>query len=139
MIIKIVYVSRSLSPLPLEIKDILVVSRKNNKVLEVSGALCFLNGVYIQYLEGDAATVNALYLRIEDDPRHRDVKKIVHEQIAQREYPDWSMALLTWNEETKAIFESFYPDSEFDAYAADPQSVMSLIQAWSRTPNWMTV
>jgi len=139
MIDKLVYVSRALSPTPLDLKDILFTAREANPVLGVTGTLCFLDGVYIQHLEGESSKVNALYQKIEKDPRHKDAKILVHEQIAQREHPNWSMALLTWNEETKAIFRLFNRDSACDAYAIDPVSVVSLLHAWSRTSNWMIV
>ena len=125
--------------MPLEIKDILLAAKKNNPVLGVTGALCFLDGIYLQYLEGEASGVNALYKKIEADPRHSDTRLLVHDQISQRAHPKWSMALLTGNEETKAIFRLFNPDSALDAYATDPATVSSLLQAWSHTPNWMTL
>jgi len=101
--------------------------------------MCFLDGVYLQYLEGEASSVGALYKKIEADPRHSHTKILVHDQIAQRAHPKWSMALLTWNEETKEIFKLFNPGRELDAYATDPATVSSLLNAWSRTPNWMTL
>jgi hypothetical protein len=125
--------------MPLEIKDILASSRKNNPRLGISGAMCFLDGVYMQYLEGEAVAVDALYKKIESDLRHRDAKVLVHEPIPRREYPNWSMALLTWNDETKEIFRLFNPDSALDAYATDPASAALLVRAWSGTNNWMTL
>ena len=125
--------------MPLEIKDILFAARKNNPVLGITGAMCFLDGVYFQYLEGEASAVGALYKKIESDSRHSHIKILVHDKIEQRKYPKWSMALLTWSDETKEIFKLFNPESAPDAYSADPASAPSLLQAWSRTPNWMTL
>ena len=139
MLTRLIYVSRSLSPMPLEVKNILFASRKNNAALGVTGALCFLDGIYLQHLEGRASAVDALYQKIEKDSRHSHVKILSRDQISQRAHPTWSMALLTWNEETKAIFRLFNPNSAIDAYAIDPVSVPSLLQAWTSTPNWMTV
>lgn len=137
MLSKIIYVSRSSSPMPLELKDILATSRKNNPVFGISGALCFLDGIYMQWFEGEATAVNALYKKIENDPRHTDVKLLVHETISLREHPKWSMALLTWNEETKEIFRAFNPGIGLNAYATDPKSVTMLLRTWSATSNWM--
>lgn len=139
MLIRTIYVSRASSPMPLELKDILAVSRKNNPGRGISGAMCFLDGVYLQFLEGEAAVVDALYQKIEKDARHADVKMLVHEPIAQRGYPKWSMALLTWNDEIKVLFSQFNPDSACDLYAADPATVDALLRAWAGTNNWMTV
>ena len=101
--------------------------------------MCFLDGIYFQYLEGEAGAVSALYQKIEHDPRHKDAKLLVQEPIAVRDYPEWSMALLTWNEDTKAIFRQFNPDSALDVYATDPACARLMFRAWSRTSNWMTL
>ena len=139
MLIQTIYVSRASSPMPLELKDILAVSRKNNPLKNIGGAMCFLDSIYLQLLEGEAAAVDALYQKIEKDPRHTDIKMLIHEPITQREYPNWAMALLTWNDETKAIFKRFNPGSERDVHAADPANVDALLRAWAGTNNWMTV
>ena len=138
LITRIVYVSRALSPTHLEIKNIFLAAKKNNPVSGVTGALCSLDGIYLQYLEGEAFVVGTLYDKIRVDSRHKDARLLVHDQVPKRTYPKWPMALLTWNDEMKAIFNSFNPDSVLDAYATNPASVISLLQTWSRTPNWTT-
>lgn len=139
MLIRTIYVSRASSALPLELKDILATSRKNNPVLGISGAMCFIDGVYLQCLEGEAAVVDALYKKITTDTRHTVPKVLERQVISQREFPKWAMALLTWNEETKMIFSRFNPDWALDAYAADPLTIASLLRTWAGTSNWMTV
>ena len=95
-----------------------------------------LDSIYLQFLDGEAVIVDALYQKIEKDPRHTDVKMLVHEPISQRGYPKWSMALLTWNEEIKPLFSRFNPNTACDLYAADPASVVDLLPAWAGTNNW---
>lgn len=139
MLIRVIYVSRASSPLPLELKEILASSRKNNPALRVSGAMCFIDGVYLQCIEGEASVVDTLYQRIERDARHTAPKMLEHQPISERAFPGWSMALLTWNDETKKVFRSFNPDSGLDVYSADPATIDSLIRAWAATSNWMTL
>jgi len=125
--------------MPLDLKDILFTARAANFVLEITGALCFLDGIYFQYIEGESWAIGALYKRIEQDIRHQDVKLLVYEPIAQREYPNWTMALLTWNEETQAVFRIFNPDKALDLHAIDPKTAHALLRAWSSTSNWMAL
>lgn len=139
MLIRIVYVSKASSSLPLELKKILTASRKNNPILGVTGAMCLIDGIYLQCLEGQAATVDALYQKIEKDSRHSSPKLLDRRSLPERAFPGWAMALLTWNEETQAVFRLFNPDRPLDAYTVDPATVDSLLQAWSKTSNWMTV
>ncbi len=139
MLIRLIYVSRAKSALPLELKDILAAARKNNPILGISGAMCFIDGVYLQYLEGEAAAVDGLYQKIENDSRHTGSKVLDRQPIGAREFPKWDMALLTWNDETKAIFRRFNPDRALDAYAADPATIAELLRTWAGTSNWMTL
>lgn len=139
MLSRIIYVSRATASLPLDLKDILAAARKNNSLLGVSGAMCFINGVYLQYLEGEQATVDRLYQTIEADSRHTQPKLLERKPITERAFPKWAMALLTWNEETQEVFRRFNPDSAMDAYQADPATADALIRAWAATRNWMTV
>jgi hypothetical protein len=139
MLIRIIYVSRAQSSLPLELKDILASSRKNNRPLGITGAMGFLDGLYLQYLEGEASVVNALYQRIEQDARHSAVKILESKTVSERAFPGWSMGLLTWNDETKRIFEKFNPSGPFDLYAADAATVDALVQSWTASANWMAL
>ncbi|MDB5937809.1 MAG: hypothetical protein JWP77_173 [Polaromonas sp.] len=137
MLLRIIYVSRASSPLPLELKDILASSRKNNRALRVTGAMGFIDGLYLQYLEGEESVVNALYKRIEEDSRHATPKVLDSKPISERAFPGWSMGLLTWNDETRMIFEKFNPSGAFDLYAADAATVDSLVRSWTGSANWM--
>lgn len=87
MLFRIIYVSQASTPLPLELKDILTSSRKNNSVLRVTGAMGFIDGLYLQCLEGEESVVNTLYKRIEEDPRHSSPKILVSKPIFERAFP----------------------------------------------------
>jgi hypothetical protein len=139
MLSRVIYVSRASSALPLELKDILASSRKNNPRLGVSGAMCFIDGVYLQCLEGEASVVDALYQRIEKDARHTGPKMLEKKAVSERAFPGWAMALLTWNEETKKVYSTFNPDSGLDVYLADPATIEPLMRTWAATSNWMTL
>lgn len=137
MFTRLIYVSRALSPLPLDLKDILASARKNNGGLGLTGALCFLDGVYMQYLEGEQATIDALYLRIRDDHRHTQVRMLERRNIPERAFPSWSMALVTWNDEIRAVFEKHSPGQQLDLHAAEPAAAAKMFQAFAATSNWM--
>lgn len=139
MLIRIIYVSKASSSLPLELKEILAVARKNNPSLGITGAMCLIDGAYLQYLEGEEAVVDVLYKKIEGDGRHSAPKVLERRSISARTFPSWAMALLTWNDETKMLFRRFNPEAALDAYAVDPATIDSLIRAWAGSKNWMTV
>lgn len=62
MLIQLTYASRVSSNLgPMDVKDILRSSQRNNEAIGVTGALCLSNGIFLQQLEGDRMAVNQLY------------------------------------------------------------------------------
>ena len=73
---RLIYVSRSVTRFPPDIKAILASSRKNNAEFGITGALCFLDGVYCQYLEGEKISLENLYQILLADPRHESLKLI---------------------------------------------------------------
>lgn len=137
MLTRLIYVSRALSPLPLDLKDILASARKNNGGLGLTGALCFLDGVYMQYLEGEQEIIDTLYLRIRDDSRHSQVRMLERRKIQERVFPTWSMALVTWNDDVRAIFEKHSPGQKLDLHAAEPAAAATMFKAFAVTSNWM--
>ena len=139
MLHRLIYVSRASSPLPLELKDILGWSRKNNRALRVTGIMGFLDGLYLQCLEGESNVVNTLYKRIEGDSRHSTPKILVSKTVSERAFPSWSMGLLTWNDETQKIFHKFNLSEPVDLYAADVTTVDSLIRSLTASDNWMAL
>ena len=74
-----------------EMVYLLDIIRTNNKKLNVTGMLLYDDGSFFQVLEGDRTAVNALFNRIEKDPRHSKVSKLVEEPITTRSFSEWTM------------------------------------------------
>ena len=90
MLKRITYVSRFAKPFSeSELKDLGEVSARNNKELGVTGVLMTSGGIFFQILEGPP---EAVYGAIASDSRDTDLVVLELEQeIATRNYPDWSM------------------------------------------------
>ena len=73
------------------LRDLLVTTRAKNEAADVTGMLLYAGGHFIQTLEGAEETVDAIFARVQTDPRHRDVYVALHEEIEARSFPDWSM------------------------------------------------
>lgn len=99
MLYRLVYSSRSppnIAPIELSqsIRTILDASRRNNPALGVTGALMFNVGYFAQVLEGPAAAVEQLFVRIGRDKRHHDVAVLSRGEVQDRAFSHWSMALI---------------------------------------------
>ena len=124
MLIRLIYASRSAGVLtPLDVKDIVRSSQRNNGKLGVTGALVLSNGIFLQCLEGDHLVVNALYHRLLRDPRHRDPAILSYGETEQRLYGAWSMGLVTTTEANQQMFLKYSPQATFDPYQIRPQAL----------------
>jgi len=74
-----------------ELSELLEAARDNNARLGLTGMLLYAEGSFFQVLEGQAAVIDALYARIERDPRHDHVTLIIKEPIPKRSFDDWTM------------------------------------------------
>ncbi|RYY06510.1 MAG: BLUF domain-containing protein [Sphingobacteriaceae bacterium] len=75
-----------------DLKVLLIQSREKNKQSGVSGMLLFLNGKFIQFLEGEEKEIKSLYAKISQDKRHTSVVLLKEGTTDQRLFTNWSMA-----------------------------------------------
>jgi hypothetical protein len=68
-------------------------ARKANRQNNVSGLMLYMNGCFLLLLEGDAARVDMAASAIFSDGR--DMRLILREPIAEREFPEWIMGFET--------------------------------------------
>lgn len=89
----IIYISRASSQLtPMELIALLLQARDKNARENITGALVYGNGQFMQVIEGEEAALTTLYERILADSRHRDVFKLADKAITERSFLNWSMA-----------------------------------------------
>ena len=62
----------------------------------ITGILCYGSGQFLQALEGERRSVNALYHRIAQDARHADCQLIDVAEIESRAFPEWTMKVVNW-------------------------------------------
>lgn len=71
--------------------DLLAKSRENNHSLGVTGMLVYLDGKFLQVLEGPKSTVKKLYEKISLDDRHKKIAVLLEGPLEKRNFQDWSM------------------------------------------------
>jgi len=92
--IQLVYISeRSASTDDAAINNIKLRAEPNNQRRNITGALLFTERYFLQYLEGEAAIVDALYDSIYRDPRHTNVRLLLRKPIQQRDFSRWSLGV----------------------------------------------
>ena len=120
-IVRLTYASRLKKPLKHDVLEkIMAVSRRNNRKLGVTGALCHSPRGFLQILEGPAAAVNELYNRIVRDPRHTQVTLLEYTKVPFREFENWSMAYVRTDEIAKALLHKYSTHHLFDPFTMGP-------------------
>lgn len=74
-----------------DIEAILTAARAFNPSRNITGMLLYVEGQFLQYLEGEEAAVEALYDKIEKDRRHSGVMRLFASDCPRRGFEDWSM------------------------------------------------
>ena len=78
-----------------DIPQLLEKTRSANASRGITGMLLYIEGSFFQVLEGDGASVDALFQMISADSRHKHVTLIIREPIAERSFGGWTMGFAT--------------------------------------------
>ena len=71
--------------------QILSESQQRNANREITGLLLHSDGNLIQVIEGAESTVEALFSKIERDPRHHGVTVLFRKFVETRDFPEYTM------------------------------------------------
>ena len=129
MLIRLLYVSRSVKPeTPEETESILNSSREHNISNGITGVLCFGGGIYLQAIEGGRSQVNALYTHIVKDPRHKDVVILAYEEISERRFGGWTMGQVDTSRINASILLKYAEKPELDPYSVSGKVSLALLE-----------
>jgi EAL domain-containing protein (putative c-di-GMP-specific phosphodiesterase class I) len=88
----LIYSSAATQPLSNEaLAELLARARRKNAALGVTGMLLYVDGSFLQVLEGESDAVDTVFRAIVADRRHTQIVTIIREPIPRRAFSDWSM------------------------------------------------
>lgn len=106
--LSIAYVSAAVEIIADEdVAAILRQARVNNQRDGLTGALLYHGGRFIQIIEGPEEPLLARYAAIAADPRHRVIQVVRQQQIAERQFPEWTMAFRPLTDDSVMQLEGF--------------------------------
>ena len=131
MLVRLLYVSQPVGPITTTVTT-LILEQSNiyNKKENITGVLCQGSGLWMQVLEGERHQVNVLYARIMASRHHNNVELLSMEEITQRQFGKWSMALVHLSKDDP-IVQMAHP--EFDPYSATAKDAIALLDALIKT------
>ncbi len=98
-LVQLLYASDAVGVLPYStLTGIMNHALEQNPARGITGMLCYGSGQFLQALEGEREAVNALYHAIARDPRHERCQLISVVEIAARDFPEWSMKVVNWED-----------------------------------------
>ncbi len=128
MLVRLTYASRASHPVSAElIREILDSSQRNNPGQGLTGILCCNADIFLQALEGPREAVNALYNRLADDTRHKDLTILDYEEIDARHYGNWSMGWAGARQANRALFLKYSSSDRFDPFHMTATQVSKLL------------
>jgi len=126
MTYQIIYSSQASAAMSVEdLEKILLDARSGNEARGVTGVLVYVDGVFLQILEGTQDTLMDLMRNITRDSRHSSVK-VIHEAAVDRPmFGSWRMAFLSAAPEQVAVWASLEGTA----------SIEDILQGIHRTPH----
>ena len=131
MLVRLLYASRASSAVDQEeLESILRQSKAHNALSGVTGALCLCRtgGIFMQVLEGSREAVNALYVRIAADTRHRDVTLLTYHEIRERRFAGWTMGQVSMSRLNPALLLKYSPTATLDPFSVGGAASMALFE-----------
>lgn len=134
MLVRCLYASRPVEPLPSPLLDqILEQSRINNPRNGITGLLCFTNNVFVQVIEGGRDEVCELFNAIVRDDRHKDVRLLAYEEISERRFGGWSMGQVNLEGVNPALLLKYSERPELNPFIASGGATMALLMEFVAT------
>lgn len=89
----IIYMSTATRPMTAaDLSELLAQAQWGNAQRGITGALVYGDGQFMQIMEGDQVTLEALYAHIGQDRRHTGLFKLADRPLEARRFAEWSMA-----------------------------------------------
>lgn len=86
------------------LEEILLDARAGNNARDITGILVYVDGVFLQIIEGDREAVLQLMTSLGKDSRHNSIKIIHEAEIEERTFASWRMAYLDATPEQMAAW-----------------------------------
>jgi hypothetical protein len=129
MLVRLLYASRAAAPVTQEIiESILQQSRTHNPAHGITGILCHGGDVYMQTLEGGREAVNALYIKIVRDTRHREIILLHYAEVPERHFAGWTMGQVNLSKVNPSMLLKYSDKPVLDPFTVSGRASMALLE-----------
>ena len=128
MVYHLIYASRAKEGLGLkELQAILDAAEIFNEQNNITGALAFGRGMFLQVIEGERAQLSKLYHKLLRDERHTNLELMEFRQKPAREFPAWGMKLVRLPESDAEKSLPSLRGRPFDPFQLTTQAALAIL------------
>jgi hypothetical protein len=134
MLVRLLYASRAAAPVTQQIiESILQQSRTHNPAMGITGVLCHGGDVFMQALEGGREAVNALYVKIVRDTRHREVMLLHYAEVPERHFAGWTMGQVNLAKVNTSLLLKYSDKPVLDPFTVSGRASMAMLEELTAT------
>jgi Sensors of blue-light using FAD len=127
-----IYVSKATEGVTAQqVADFIGIAQERNRSEELTGALLFLDGFFLQVMEGPVNAAASCMMRIKFDKRHHhiDIREML--DIETRRFPKLWMALSHADDVNRSMLDAFNYEPGFPADKFSPEKLQRVMVALS--------
>src|SRR4030095_14027538 len=129
MLVRLLYASRAVAPVTQELIDSsLQQARTYNMAHGITGVLCHCGANYMQTLEGGREAVNALYMKIARDERHREATLLHYAEVPDRHFAGWTMGHVNLAKVNPSLLLKYSDKPMPDPYTTSGRASIALLE-----------
>jgi hypothetical protein len=138
MTYQMIYSSQATAAMSIaDLEEILVDARTGNEKRKVTGVLVYVDGVFLQILEGEEQALRTLMRSIASDSRHTNVKVFYEAEVDRPIFTSWRMAYLSATPQQMAVWAGLEGtatsiDSVLEDIYREPQRGSTVVESLLR-------
>jgi hypothetical protein len=129
MVHHLIYASRAKEGLALkELQAVLDAAEIFNTENNITGALVFGRGMFLQVIEGERTRLSTLYHKLLKDERHMNIELMEFQEKPAREFPAWRMKLVRLPESNAGKSPRSLQGQPFDPFKLTAQTAIEVLK-----------
>jgi len=120
LLYQLIYSSRTTHTLTNpDLSSIVSIAQRKNLEVNITGALCYAQGTFLQCIEGEHSIIHELYQHLHKDERHEQLKTLDIRKISKRRFPNWTLGFFSYENEIGQLFLQHAKMAEFVPFSMD--------------------
>ncbi len=110
---------------------LLQLCREKNLAHNITGLLLYVDGKFVQVIEGNKSDIDQLYANIKQDSRNKQVTQLIYKKIETRNFEKWEMGFVSALEveirNIAGLSRFLDPNYDIDSIAKQNDEVFDLL------------